>query len=177
MENTLITLANLSFDLGLIGIDEYSERIEVALWLADDGETAKDPRFKESEKRRKNQREENFEINTIIPNTGNDLNWLEFLFNKTWYFTKSDPDFYPSIPHGHFKNKNNKWPKLNPYTGRVFKSKHQEDPSEKLTKKEMKKIWSDEKFRSFCRDHIVWYLENFQNYRFPVKRPLRLPRW
>lgn len=50
--------------------------------------------------------------------------WLEFVAFGHWYFTKSDPDPYPSTPHGHFQSANNPWPKLNPYTGRVFDAKH-----------------------------------------------------
>lgn len=81
------------------------------------------------------------------------------------------------MPHGHYQHQNVKWPKLNPYTGRVFSSKHQEDNSQRLSKKDMTIIWSDESFKSFCREMIVWYQEQFPYHEFPVRRPLRFPIW
>lgn len=177
MQNTLITLAELSFSLGLIGIDEFYERIEIALWLSDNSGSVKDPRLLGDEDLNTKENEEIDRINISVSDSSDDENWIEFLFNNEWVFTKSDPDSYPSTPHGHFKNKNKKWPKLNPYNGRVFKKKHQEDVSKRLSKNELKKLWSDQKFRSFCREHIVWYMEAFPHHRFPVRRPLRLPQW
>ncbi|WP_216712728.1 hypothetical protein [Pseudoalteromonas sp. TB64] len=112
-----------------------------------------------------------------VDGSNDNENWLEFLCLGIWVFTKADPDSYPSVPHGHFKNQNNKWPKLNPYTGRIFSAKHQEDKKQLLSKKQMRKIWSDEKFKSFCREMIIWYQEKFSYYEFPVRRPLRMPRW
>ena len=102
---------------------------------------------------------------------------LAFIAWKTWYFTGSDPDSYPSVPHGHYQNENNKWPKLNPYTGRVFSKKNQENTSMRLTKIDMKKLWGDVNFRNFCRAHIMWYMQNHSHYAFCVRNPLRLPRW
>ncbi|MEL6092686.1 hypothetical protein [Plesiomonas shigelloides] len=185
MKNTLITLAEFHYRLGFIGLDEYQERIHVALWLSDmlDGN---DPRL-ESPESEVNDSREKFELQNeavILRNgsgnstaIGSEDDWLEFLCLNTWVFTKADPDSYPSIPHGHHVNQNNPWPKLNPYTGRVFSSKHQEDKSQRLTKKEMTMIWNDDKFKSFCREMIVWYQEQFPAYEFHVRRPLRFPRW
>ena len=184
MRNTLITLAEIHYALGFIGYDELNERIGVALWLSDEAEDhVNDPRNDSEDDSPPN---EKYEYNdSVIVKTGDcranqqekDDNWIEFLCLGLWVFTKSDPDLYPSVPHGHFKSQNRKWPKLNPYTGRVFKSKHQEDKTNRLTKKQMKIIWSDEKFKSFCREMIIWYQEQFSYYEFPVRRPLRMPRW
>jgi hypothetical protein len=41
---TLIALAEFSLQFGFIGIDEYVERCEVALWLDDESGTRPDPR-------------------------------------------------------------------------------------------------------------------------------------
>lgn len=38
MRNTLIILAELHYEFGLIGYDEFKERIQVALWLNDEME-------------------------------------------------------------------------------------------------------------------------------------------
>jgi hypothetical protein len=63
-----------------------------------------------------------------------------------WVFTAGDPDCYPSVPHEHFQKKTNSWPKLNPYTGRVFSAPHEEDKARRLTKEEMQILWIVEIF-------------------------------
>ncbi|WP_447062568.1 hypothetical protein [Vibrio alginolyticus] len=184
MENTLFTLARFHYELGMIGHDEYKERIEVALWLSDHGKASADPRLDSDE----DIQDENHELNEdervpvrIRSSTEKTCderdNWLEIVCLGFWVFTKADPDSYPSIPHGHYKSQNRPWPKLNPYTGRVFSSKHQEDKSQRLSKKEMRNIWRDERFKSFCREMIVWYQEQFPYFEFDVTRPLRMPKW
>tara|TARA_B110000211_G_scaffold212168_1_gene251629 strand:+ start:2305 stop:2859 length:555 start_codon:yes stop_codon:yes gene_type:complete len=184
MRNTLIRLAEIHYDIGLIDYDELNERIGVALWLAEElddpnldprTELGEEPSFNEFEESDSNNPEEF--VKAKVDGSNDNENWLEFLCLGIWVFTKADPDSYPSVPHGHFKNQNNKWPKLNPYTGRIFSAKHQEDKKQLLSKKQMRKIWSDEKFKSFCREMIIWYQEKFSYYEFPVRRPLRMPRW
>lgn len=168
MQNTLITLAHIHFEVGIIDYDELNERINVALWLSDEQEEfAKDPRSdpEENIEQNKSENDENEIVITTIKENKNkssrneDERAMGIICLGLWVFTKSDPDSYPSVPHGHFRSQNNKWPKLNPYTGRVFASKHQEDKKQRLSKKQMKVIWSDEKFKSFCREMIVWYQE------------------
>ena len=184
--DTLIFFADVSLDFGLIGIDEYRERIQVALWLSEDGEnTREDPRLPVTEGRKSDEDRgdlgTNYAMNsqrsgTSIDNT-EQPRILEFIGLSVWYFTGSDPDSYPSVPHGHYQSAKRPWPKLNPYIGRVFSSKHQEDLSSRLTKKEMRNLWSDESFKDYCRKHIMWYMESHAYYNFPVRHPLRLPRW
>lgn len=175
----LVTLAETHYELGLIDINELQERIEVAQWLTCDDSSISDPRtpLVEAEGSEANQNDTTDLVKVTIKNTPNDQNWLEFLFDGKWYFTKSDPDPYPSTPHGHLHSPNKPWPKLNPYTGRAFKEKHQEDSSLRLPKHKMRLLWRDPKFQSFCRDHIIWYIEEHPHHSFPVRYPLRLPRW
>lgn len=185
MQRTLITLAHIHHDLGLIGIDELKERIDVALWLEGDAaEEGEDPRREPGDDAPMNP--ENDECGGEVFKQGRSNgdggasqpdSLMEFTLLDVWVFTKSDPDPYPSIPHGHYQNQQKAWPKLNPYTGRVFSKKHNEDVSSRLSKKRMKRIWNDEKFKSFCREMIVWYQQQFPYYEFPVRRPLRMPRW
>lgn len=186
MHNTLINIAEIHYEYGIINFDELNERVNIALWLSDkididprnDSEdTIKQPYLDDTEN--------NLNQELMIDKTDNSRPKLKNDENRpmciyllgVWVFTKSDPDSYPSIPHGHFKNQNRKWPKLNPYNGCVFTSKNQEDKSKRLKKTDMKRIWTDEKFKSFCREMIVWYIEQFPCYSFPVPRPLRFPRW
>jgi hypothetical protein len=181
---TLLTLAKFNLQFGFIGIDEYIERYEVALWLGDPNGKRLDPRDTVlSEDLREEKERGSADNASEPPQKGggdglreSDSGEVEFLF-QGWVFTKSDPDPYPSTPHGHWRNQNSKWPKLNPYTGRVFKEKHQEDVSARLNKKEMKKLWNDDKFRDFCRSYILWYAEAFPHHVFGVANPLRFPDW
>lgn len=181
MRNTLITIAEFHLRLGLIGIDEFNERVDVALWISDGDNSHKDPRNNMSsgsdaiEQREIQPASEESEV-TFTPSGCNQDDWMSFLFASTWVFTKSDPDSYPSVPHGHYRNQNKEWPKLNPYTGRAFKEKHQEDKAERLSRKELKQLWSDEKFKTFCREMIVWYQEQYPHFEFHVANPLQLPR-
>ena len=181
--NALITLAKFHYEFGFIGHDECLERVHVALWLSD--EINSDPRIESLQEEIQNEREESESENESVISTDptdtgtsgeNDDSWVEFLFLGVWVFTKSDRDSYPSVPHGHYEDKKNKWPKLNPYTGRVFSSKCKEDVRRRLSRKELKIIWNDKKFRSFCREMIISYQETFPYYDFPVRIPSRLPR-
>jgi|ERR1700730_15185828 len=137
---TLLTLAQVSIEFGLIGIDEYRERWEIAHWLNDDTGGLADPRSDSGAEDKPEDAEPIPSGETELRASG-DANrpgsdWLE-LFWQGWVFTKADPDPYPSTPHGHWRDPNQKWPKLNPYTGRVFKQKNQEDSSRRLRKKDM----------------------------------------
>ncbi|TGL19781.1 hypothetical protein EHQ47_16930 [Leptospira bourretii] len=173
MHNTLFILADIQFILGIIGYSEYEDRIKIAHWIY--GDIEDDPR---SEIRETNfSLENNPDFSEKIVNKMKEEGSIEFKCFGIWIFTKADPDPYPSVPHGHYKDQNKSWPKLNPYTGKVFNEKDQEDKSLRLTKEQLKILWSDEKFKSFCREMIVWYLEEFPLYDFPVRIPLRFPKY
>lgn len=187
MKNTLITLAEIHYEYGLIGLNEFKERIDIAFWLFDNSDNnisdprVSNPEFEYREAERSPDTQEEYSARKDGASTNHNKNQgnaiYEFICLKTWVFTKADPDSYPSIPHGHYQHQNNKWPKLNPYTGRVFRDKHLEDSSKRLSKRDLQRIWSDEDFKSFCREMIVWYREQFPYFEFSVKYPLRFPRW
>lgn len=181
--HTMLTLADLHFALGLIDGTEYEERTQIALWLATDRSTPSDPR-----EPRVPDRDEmggggepascgESRVSRAARSKADSPDWIELVLLSKWYFTRSDPDPYPSTPHGHLNSANQKWPKLNPFTGRVFIEKHQEETRHRLTKNEMKKIWRDPDFRDFCRSHIVWHMESHSGALATRKHPLRLPRW
>jgi hypothetical protein len=180
MKRFLINLAEIHYSLGFINRNELEERFLVALWLSE--EIDKDPRVDLSEEDNLSREDGNEEYceegltPRVVSPENHDDEWMEFLCLNKWVFTKSDPDDYPSVPHGHYESQNRKWPKLNPYTGRVFAAKHQEDKSKKLNKKQLKIIWSDAKFKAFCREMVAWYLEENPHYKFAVKHPLRMPK-
>lgn len=180
---TMITLSELSFNLGLIDISEYEERIEVAYWLSAEDSSLSDPREMNDEESALEKTPDydypvSESVSIIDAGKTRDSDWqLELIVLKKWYFTRSDPDPYPSVPHGHLNSATRPWPKLNPYTGRAFKAKHQEETSLRLSKREMRDIWRAETFRNYCRSHIVWYMETHPYFTFRVRHPMRLPLW
>lgn len=88
-----------------------------------------------------------------------------------WEFHQADQDFFPSIPHGHWRSDQKK--KLHAYRGWMYQGDTQIDrePRWKIVA-----LWNDEKFRSFASAAIQYYLNTFPRYRWPVPYPLRLPR-
>jgi hypothetical protein len=88
-----------------------------------------------------------------------------------WEFHQADPDFFPSIPHGHFLRRAH--PKLDAYLGWIYMG-------EKQTKREPRKniiaLWNDEKFRDFASIAISYYRRAFPHYHWRVAKPLHLPR-
>jgi hypothetical protein len=181
---TLMTLAEMHHSFGLIGIVEYEERCRIAHWLYGDSDQHTDPRYSNGEEQERERNEDELAPGTTVtaqegdPNDPHDPGYLRFLFNG-WVFTKADVDPYPSTPHGHWQSQNRKWPKLDPYNGRAFEAKHRENISMRLKKFELKILWSDEKFKDFCRGHLIWYSENFPYHHFRVRRDrlLRFPSW
>ncbi|MEY8689733.1 MAG: hypothetical protein AB9M53_07640 [Leptothrix sp. (in: b-proteobacteria)] len=190
MHHNIDLLSNISYQVGIIGITEYRERHEIAHWLSADGESHHDPRTgRNGELKRPREVEERLEndgtrregvlgsANTTDEDTSD--RWLHFLALNKWIFTVGDRDCYPSVPHGHLQRKNNEWPKLNPYTGRVFVDVHDEDVPSRLTKSEMKALWRDDGFLEHCRRQVLWYSDFAQDYAFPNASlgRLRFPKW
>mgnify|MGYP000051715894 CR=1 FL=1 len=190
MNHYILLLSDLSYQLGLIGIVEYEERCEIAHWLSADGEGKPDPRSglheeperpRESDEIRGNDGAQRRGGSGSANSTEDDPTdrWPRFLAFSKWMFTVGDPDCYPSVPHGHLHRKTNEWPKLNPYTGRVFSVVHAEDITSRLTKAEMKTLWNDGDFVEHCRKQVLWYSNFAPEYGFPRARfgKLRFPRW
>tara|TARA_R110001583_G_C5648135_1_gene408451 strand:+ start:2473 stop:3006 length:534 start_codon:yes stop_codon:yes gene_type:complete len=176
----------MSLMAGLIGHFEYIERHEIADWLEDPGVRTSDPRVTSHNKHEpplKDSPEENRSDEGQSSTTGGQRTdvspRLELLMMNQWMFTLGDADCYPSVPHGHYKSKTREWPKLNPYTGRVFSDVHKEDVSKRLSKKEMIKLWNDSTFIEHCRAQVLWYSDFASSYGFPNARrgKLAFPRW
>lgn len=190
MHHYIALLSDFSYQLGLIGIAEYRERLEIAYWLSTDGEDKLDPRGSRHEgPERPHEDDDNPKsdkeyvtgdfIKRIAPGENPRADELQLLALNKWMFTIGDRDCYPSVPHGHLHRKTNEWPKLNPYTGRVFADTHVEDHASRLTKTEMKGIWNDADFVGHCRQQVIWYSAFAPNYAFPRARrgKLHFPKW
>jgi hypothetical protein len=186
-------LTNLEFEIGIIGIADYVERQEVFRWLVADAGTAalRDPRSAPGHDQEERPLPEapdrgprDWEVGAVVEganqNACNEDQFIQFIprvLQHRWCFTKNDDDSYPSVPHGHFHDKTNAWPKLNPYTGRAFSAKNVENDALRLQKKEMINLWNDRGFRIHALETIAWYKESHPYYEFPVRNPFRLPRW
>lgn len=71
-----------------------------------------------------------------------------------WEFHAHDPDFLPSVPHGH----SGKY-KLNVITGEIIDTETGHVVA-KLDKKDKNRLYKDKKFQSFARVARLYYLEN-----------------
>ncbi|HHS9528945.1 TPA: hypothetical protein ACTW06_004970 [Raoultella ornithinolytica] len=197
MLSAIMTLSELSYRLGIIGVIEYQERFEIYRWLEDKSNSISDPRnalgeyYAPSEEERmddenesdKNNRMEDSQLSQTGSRGGQTIededDSMHFLAFKKWLFTIGDADCFPSVPHGHYQRKTTPWPKLNPYTGVVHSSMKVEDVPSRLTKREMRILWNDTKFIEECRKQILWYSGFAPDYSFPNARFGRhiLPRW
>lgn len=88
-----------------------------------------------------------------------------------WLFRQSDPDFFPSIPHGHWRSERKK--KLDAYRGWIYREDKQ---TGRESRWKIIALWNEEKFRSFATAAIQWYLTAFPGYVWRVPYPLRLAR-
>ncbi|MBK9039004.1 MAG: hypothetical protein IPL83_07575 [Bdellovibrionales bacterium] len=184
---TFVFVTDCEFSHGLISLADWTERDEVLEWLVDEKNTIQDPRSNPSEN------QTSFEVRSVpsddenqqmitLAKTEDEPQFLEFLprgLKSPWLFTIGDADNYPSVPHGHLEHKCNPWPKLNPYTGRAFKSKDIEEPKLRLVRKEMVHLWNDKNFCEHAHKQIAYYSAKFPHHNFPVRvnRIFRLPRW
>lgn len=186
MSQYIRLLSDMSLMAGLIGHFEYIERCEIADWLEDSNDRVSDPRGADdinseqfSEENSAQNSSDKISSSAIDECNTDDSPWLELLMLNKWMFTLGDADCYPSVPHGHFQNKTSAWPKLNPYTGRVFSDVHKEDVNKRLGKKDMITLWNDSKFIEHCREQVHWYSGFAPSYEFPNARRGRLtfPKW
>lgn len=189
-------LTQLSFNLGYITIFELIKRYKMAITLIDKENPLRDIIIreleflgvhletldKELEWDNSDQsdcssfEQEGIEKTGLEQKSSDRFDLIRASRKNTWNFRPGDPDFFPSIPHGHnYKNINLK---LDPYRGEVF-----DVVNDKQLKSEDRKfiieLWNDDDFRDIARraiDHyatnvnpmFVWRVQNFK--RLPRKR-------
>ena len=188
MHEYILLLSDLSYHAGIIGLAEYEQRQAIADWISSSGSGLPDPRMRSNEEGKHSEVREMplkdmGSVGSGSSGNGEDAEdqnrWPQFLAFNKWLFTVGDRDCYPSVPHGHLHKKTREWPKLNPYTGRVFSDVHQEDVGSRLSKAEMKSLWNDSDFVELCRKQVLWYSDFAPAYGFPRARfgKLQFPRW
>lgn len=188
MHEYILLLSDLSHQAGLIGLAEYEERKSIADWLSASGSSWPDPRGRSGEESEHSEEHETCLDGICSAGSGSsgkgedtedEKRWPQFLVFNKWMFTVGDRDCYPSVPHGHLHKKTNEWPKLNPYTGRVFSDVHDEDIGSRLSKAQMTLLWNDSGFVESCRKQVLWYSDFAPAYGFPRARfgKYQFPRW
>lgn len=83
--------------------------------------------------------------------------------NNKWELHIADVDPFPSIPHMHALNAPLK---LNVYTGEIYDSRNKK-LIEVANKKELKKLWKDEKFRQAVMEGRRIYLREHPKVKLP----------
>lgn len=195
MSRIIHLLNDLSYAAGIIGLVELEERNHIASWVFSrdhsriheraDPRGALDRQFEEQAKIEEAEvfqpigKDGSVLVSSVNDPAAQEPAAMQFLVLKRWYFTLGDADCAPSIPHGHENAKTQKWPKLNPYTGKVFTATHQEDTSRRLSRLDMQVLWRDDGFVDHCREQVSWYADRFPHYRFTNARRgiLAFPRW
>lgn len=88
-----------------------------------------------------------------------------------WIFHPFDPDFRPSVPHGHWRGASS--PKLDVYLGWIYRNSHQ---IRREPRRNIIALWNDKGFRRFAKKSIKYYLKHHPHYSgWPVADPLKLP--
>lgn len=90
----------------------------------------------------------------------------------TWEFHPYDPDFFPSVPHGHHRQQRKT--KLDAYLGWVYQRSKQvsREPRWKVIE-----LWNDSQFRVVASNAVDYYLASHPHYAgWRVVSPRKLPR-
>lgn len=90
---------------------------------------------------------------------------------SAWHFNQYDPDFFPSVPHGHWKEKEAR--KLDVYLGWVYEGAEQVSREKRRL---IVDLWNNEEFRRFAETAIDYYLDHHPSYKgWRVSNPRKLP--
>ena len=91
---------------------------------------------------------------------------------KNWFFRRVDPDYFPSVPHGHWRNLSKR--KLDAYLGWIYQGSKQID---RLKRNSIIALWNNEKFRKVAIEAVNYYLTTHPQYKgWRVPDPRILPR-
>jgi hypothetical protein len=111
-------------------------------------------------------------------------NVMRFMTNRAgilgekWVFNKGDPDFFPSVPHGHLKNR---LPiKLDAYRGYTYDTAHANTPCARETRTFIVGLWRDSKFRRLAYEAVRHFIQINPSFNWLHQRgivsPLRFPK-
>ncbi len=165
-----IFLTELSFDYGLIDLFIYEERIAFIADLQTEASHVNE------------ELNENFlttDQKSSSLSAPPETQIIAFLttqagvLGSTWKFTLGDPDYFPSIPHGHL-NQNEKI-KLDSYLGYTYDTSNGNMKLKREDRAYIVKLWNDAKFRDFAVKQIHWFISQYPRYIWRVMYPTRIP--
>ncbi len=192
-------LSKLEYDYGFISLNDYRLRLVTLFHLADNSKEIENYIFQIFGDVNLSETSYNVEGNTNLsdielsdednsenenPESSNPL--LHFTTSQAgaisklkWKFTIGDPDYFPSIPHGHATK--NKKVKLDSYLGYFYNVSVPNTKANSIGRESRQYIidlWNNDNFRTFAVNHIDWYLMNFSHYnwRVPKSRIKIIPR-
>jgi len=176
-------LSSFAKDYGLIARDEFEARLD---WLRkmmavedDIQELAPQELAKGSSEEKGLQGDTGSPLKgtaeSCLPRKRRGSSWLPLAARGAltgWLFHQYDCDPRPSVPHGHYESQS--YPKLDPYTGWIWIDRS--NSTKRVAKQDTAELWNDPKFRKFAYRAIGWYMNEFPNFNWRVKHPLRLPK-
>lgn len=116
----------------------------------------------------KNQLEKNdHNVSTYLTTTGGVLGYK-------WEFRKGDPDFWPSVPHGHLNSKDKI--KLDAYLGFTYDVSNNDKRLKRETKVFICDLWNQERFRKFAIETIDHFISGHPYFHWRVPHPRVLPK-
>lgn len=96
------------------------------------------------------------------------------ILGDVWKFRINDDDFFPSIPHGHLKGKNNV--KLDSYRGFTYDTLNKNRALNRETRNYIINLWNEDKFRAFAIRAIDYYSSNYPGFNWRVLKWRKLPK-
>lgn len=182
-------ISRIEFELGFISIMDYYYRLVTLYHLTDKSEEIRkylirifgeanisesyyldEQDYDTNDRQSKESRNKNGDDQESTDPT------LHFITPKTgkiskWEFIKGDPDFFPSIPHGHaIINESIKLDSYQGYYYNVTNSNDKPKSTGRESRKYMIELWNNDKFRIFAIDQIDWYLQTYPSFTWRVPR-------
>lgn len=90
------------------------------------------------------------------------------ILGAKWLFRKGDPDWFPSIPHGHLLRRDKI--KLDAYRGYTFDTRHANAPLKREPRAYVINLWNTEAFRIFAADALRHFIANNDDFEWRLQR-------
>jgi len=90
-----------------------------------------------------------------------------------WEFHKGDPDFFPTVPHGHLKTRDRV--KLDAYRGYTYDTARANEPLARETRNFILGLWRDKKFRVFAYEALTNFVAHHPSFDWWGQRRIRYP--
>lgn len=164
-EDLYVLITEVSFQLGIIDLFVYEERID----FLDETKGAEEIQqyggefVSEATSPQRPIRQPTLALVTLRAG----------VLKSPWEFTIGDPDPFPSVPHGHLQS-NNKV-KLDSYLGHTYDTSNGKQMLKRESRHFIISLWNSQKFRDFAIKQLNWFIQNNPAFVWRVSRPHRIP--